>query len=66
MSTLTTESGLLIVQENVTGITGASSLNDTKVETIYSEDFTTDPEVDGWLVGNDWVWNSTNDNMEMV
>jgi hypothetical protein len=66
MSTLTTESGLLLVQEDVQGVSGASTLNDTKVDDINKEHFTTDPLDNGWLVGSGWAWNSTNDNMEAV
>lgn len=65
-SYLNTEDGKRIVQEDVSGITGASSLNDTKVSIIYLEDFTTNPLANGWLVGDDWVWNSVNGNMEMA
>lgn len=66
MDTLTTEDGYTLIQEDVEGVTGASSLNDTRVAEIFTEDFTTDPLANGWLVGNDWQWNGGNGNMEMV
>lgn len=64
-SNITTETGDLLVQETVAGITGASSLNDTHVEEIFREDFSTDP-ASRWLIGAGWQWDSGNDNMEPI
>ena len=61
---LMTEDGSYLVQETISGLTGASSFNDTRVETINKEYFITDPLLDGWLIGTDWSWNPTNQNME--
>lgn len=63
MSTITTEAGDKIIQENVVGITGASTLNDTRVAEISTETFTTDPLANGWLIGSGWAWSSVNGNM---
>lgn len=64
MANLITESGQRIIQEDVVGVTGASSLNDTRVESIFTETFTEDPLTNGWLIGDDWVWDAGNGNME--
>lgn len=66
ISILTTEDGNEIVQETVAGITGASSLNDTTVETIFNDRFVIDPLTNGWLVGSGWAWDAGNQNMEIV
>ncbi len=58
ISNITTEDGSTLVQENVAGVTGASSLNDTNVAVIYSDPLTVDPLTNGWLVGSGWSWNS--------
>jgi hypothetical protein len=61
-----TETGENIVMENTAGLTGASSLNDTNVQEITKIDFSVDPLTTGWLIGDNWVWNGTNDNIEAV
>ena len=55
-----TESGDTLMLETIVGISGASSLNDVDVQTIYKEKFGTNPTARGWLVGTDWTWDSTN------
>jgi len=64
ISNITTEDGNKIVQETVAGITGASSLNDTQVEVIEKETFTTDPSTRGWLWGSGWTYNVSTGRME--
>lgn len=63
---LTTENEDRIVQETIPGVTGASTLNDTRVSNIVKYDFDTDPETDGWLIGSGWAWSAANDNIEAV
>lgn len=65
-SKITTEDGNRIVQETVSGIAYASSLNDTNVETIFSDHFDVDPLTNGWLIGDDWEWDASNKNMKMA
>jgi hypothetical protein len=65
MAYITTESGDLIVQESVTGLPGASSLNDAKVQIITKEDFSIDPTTRGWFVGVEWTWDSSAHNMKI-
>lgn len=64
ISNITTEDGNRIVQETVAGITGASTLNDSHVETINVEPFLVNPITNLWLIGSGWSWNSTNHNMQ--
>ena len=66
MATLVTESGNRIMAETVSGITGASSLNDISVVTIFKETFDTNPTARGWLVGADWEWDSVNERMKII
>ncbi len=66
MSNITTEAGDRLIQEDVAGVTGASSLNDTRTEMIFTETFTQDPLTNGWLVGDDWTWDSVNGEMDHV
>lgn len=61
---LITEDGRRLVSEAASGISGASSLNDTRVEVISKEEFTTNPLSNGWLLGNNWVWDGAAGNME--
>lgn len=46
--------------ETVEGISEASTMNDISVVTINKEEFDTNPALRDWLVGTDWVWDSTN------
>lgn len=41
-------------------------LNDVVTSPIIKEDFDTDPELGGWLIGSNWAWDSGADNMEPV
>jgi hypothetical protein len=66
MNTLTTESGDILMQETVAGVTGASSLNDISVVDIESETFDTYPVARGWIVGTDWEWDAVNLRMNHV
>lgn len=61
---LTTEDGKIITAETIPGITGASSLNDINIQQIIKEDFTTNPALEGWIIGSDWVWDETNHNIK--
>lgn len=63
---LNTEDDNRIVQETALGVTGASTLNDTRVSNITKFTFDTDPELDGWLIGSGWAWSASNDNIEAV
>lgn len=65
-STLITESGDTLMMETVPGISSASSLNDISVETIYNEDFTTNPITREWQIGVNWQWDSVNLRMKIV
>lgn len=65
-NTLLTESGDLIICEDVAGVTGASSLNDSVTATISKETFDTNPTLRGWLIGSSWAWSSINTNMEPI
>ena len=66
ISNLITEDGNKLVQETVAGIIGASILNDTKVESIISETFSSDPVLRSWLFGVNWQWDNINLNMKAV
>lgn len=66
MSTRISEDGLTRVAESVAGVSGVSSLNDATAATINKETFTTDPELRGWIIGNSWLWNAGNGNMEIA
>ncbi len=66
MSNIVTEAGDKIIQEDVQGITGATTLNDARVATIFTETFTDDPLTNDWLIGNAWSWNGGNGNMEPI
>jgi len=63
---LLTESGNNLVMEDITGIIGASTLNDVSVVGIDKETFTSDPVARGWLVGFNWEWDASNGNMKIV
>ncbi len=52
--------------EDITGIIGASTLNDVSVVGIDKETFTSDPVARGWLVGFNWEWDASNGNMKIV
>ena len=65
-STLTTESGDILMMETAAGITGASSLNDISIVTIFKETFSENPINNGWLYGTDWEWDAVNLNMKIV
>ena len=52
--------------ETVAGISTASSLNDISIVTIFKETFDTNPESRGWLIGVDWMWDSTNHRLKMA
>lgn len=60
MSNRITESGDTRVGESVAGLTLASSLNDALVTLIEKETFTTDPLLNGWLIGVNWSWSGSN------
>jgi hypothetical protein len=64
--TLTTESGDILMMETVAGISGASSLNDISIVTIYKETFDTSPTTRGWTIGTDWEWDAVNLRMKIV
>lgn len=59
-STLITEDGNTLMMETVAGISGASTLNDISIVTIFKEDFATNPVLREWLIGTDWEWDSVN------
>ena len=61
-----TEAGDNLMMETIKGIPGASSLNDIDVQRINKELFATNPAPRGWLVGNDWVWDSVNLRMKIA
>lgn len=63
---LLTEDSNKIIAEPAAGITGASTRNDMIVRRIYKEDFDTDPADNGWLLGTQWAWNPSNDNVEFT
>lgn len=64
--TLTTEAGDRLMAETVSGVSGASTLNDVSVETIFKETFDTNPTDRGWTVGTDWEWDATNQRLEII
>jgi hypothetical protein len=64
--TLITESGNTLVMETVTGITGASTLNDISIVTIFKETFDTTPTDRGWLIGTDWEWDAVNLRLKII
>ena len=66
MSTIITEDSNTLVQETVVGLSGATSLNDTHVETIFSDPLTIDPLTNGWLIGSGWAWSAGNKNINYV
>jgi hypothetical protein len=66
MDTLITESEDTLMMETVPGITGASSLNDISIVTIFKEEFETNPTDRDWLVGTDWEWDSVNERMKII
>ena len=66
ISNITTEDGNILVMENVAGITGASSLSDTKVQTINVELFDTNPTLRGWIIGTQWQYDSVNKNIKAI
>lgn len=66
VSTITTEAGDILMAETVAGISTASSLNDISIVTIFKETFDTNPESRGWLIGVDWMWDSTNHRLKMA
>jgi hypothetical protein len=63
---LTTESGDILMMETVAGISGASSLNDISIVTIFNEPFDTNPTSRTWLVGTDWEWDAVNLRMKII
>lgn len=66
ISTLITEAGDRIVQETVSGLSGASPLNDTQVVPINKETFTTDPTPRSWLYGSGWIYDVVDGRMEAI
>jgi hypothetical protein len=66
MATRVSENGLIRVAETIAGIPGVSSLNDARITAIHKEEFTTDPALRGWLIGDGWAWDVGNSNMEIV
>jgi len=65
-STLITEAGDTLMMETVAGVTGASSLNDINIVTIFKEIFETNPTTRGWIVGTDWEWSVANERMQII
>jgi len=63
---LLTEDGKKLTAETVAGVSGASSLNDTNVQAIQKFDFSTDPLLDGFLLGTRWVWDAVNKRLKIV
>ena len=64
--TLITESGDTLMMETVAGYTGSSLLNDISVVTIFNEPFDTNPLTRGWIIGNDWEYDETNNRMQIM
>lgn len=63
---LLTETGDKLIAEGGIGITGASSLNDSTTQTIYKEDFATDPISRGWLMGLGWIYDAVDKRLEFT
>jgi hypothetical protein len=63
---LLTEAGQLITMETIPGVLNASPLNDTNVFVITKETFTTNPVLNGWLVGAGWEWDEEEGNMKPI
>lgn len=65
-STLLTELGDKLITEPVSGLTGASTANDSTTRQIDVERFDSSPTVRGWLLGSGWAWNSTTLRLEFT
>ena len=61
-----TENGDNLMMETISGVAGASSLNDIDVQRINKELFATNPAPRGWLVGTNWEWSAANLRMQII